>query len=116
MSLFVSGAQAQLLKRKKKNVPASEQASDQPTSLNPSAPQKQFGPKKSKKGKLAKPTYGSEEAYFKRMDELHKTRRKNEKMLDKPQYSDPMYFGHKRPPKKRPVGKMKYCKECGLKH
>ncbi|HPM30803.1 MAG TPA: hypothetical protein PLJ60_10765 [Chryseolinea sp.] len=116
ISLVVASAQAQFLKRKKKTVPASEQASDQPNSLNPSATQKQYGPKKSKKGKLAKPTYGSEEAYFKRMEELQKTKRKNEKMMDKPQYSDPSYFGHKRPPKKRPPGKMKYCKECGLKH
>ena len=27
-----------------------------------------------------------------------------------------MYFGHKRPPKKRPANKMKFCKECGIRH
>jgi hypothetical protein len=35
---------------------------------------------------------------------------------DRPQYTDPMYFGHKKPPKKRKRGKQKYCKECGMKH
>ncbi len=48
-----------------------------------------------------------------------KRRDKNRKKaadLDKPQYSDPMYFGHKRKPKKRPPGKRKLCKECGLTH
>ena len=115
LSMFVITAQAQ--KRKKKSSQAStSQVGDQPTSLNPSASEKKYGPKKSKKGKLAKPTYGSEEAYFKRMEELQKTRRKNERMMDKPQYSDPSYFGHKRPPKKRPPHKMKFCKECGLRH
>ena len=36
--------------------------------------------------------------------------------MEKPQYSDPSYFGHKRKPKKRPVGKRKYCKECEIVH
>ena len=117
LSMFMLSAQAQLFKRKKKNTQTqSAQSGSQPTSLNPSAPEKKYGAKKTKKGKLADPTYGSEAAYFKRMKELPKIRRKNEKMMDKPQYSDPSYFGHKRPPKKRPVGKMKFCKECGLRH
>ena len=36
--------------------------------------------------------------------------------MKKPQYSDPSYFGHKRKPKKRAVGKRKYCKECEIVH
>lgn len=39
-----------------------------------------------------------------------------EKASRKPQYTNPLYFGHKRPPKKRKVGKKKFCKECGLVH
>jgi hypothetical protein len=50
------------------------------------------------------------------MEEVARQRRKNEKLMAKPQYSDPMYFGHKRPPKKRPPEKMKYCKVCGIRH
>jgi hypothetical protein len=45
-----------------------------------------------------------------------KEKRKAEKIMEKPQYSNPMYFGHKRPPKKRAPNKMKYCKECGIRH
>ncbi|MEM9858004.1 MAG: hypothetical protein AAF843_11630 [Bacteroidota bacterium] len=42
--------------------------------------------------------------------------RKLARKMRKPQYSDPSYFGHKRKPKKRPVGKRKFCKECSLVH
>lgn len=38
------------------------------------------------------------------------------KEMAKPQYSDPSYFGHKRKPKKRAVGKRKFCKECEIVH
>jgi len=41
---------------------------------------------------------------------------KMEYEMEKPQYKDPLYFGHKKKPKKRPPGKQKYCKECGMKH
>jgi hypothetical protein len=54
--------------------------------------------------------------YEKRMkDNAHKYKVMARKMR-KPQYSDPSYFGHKRKPKKRPVGKRKYCKECEIVH
>jgi uncharacterized protein YjcR len=45
--------------------------------------------------------------------------KKYEKMakeMEKPQYSDPSYFGHKNPPKKRKPGKKKFCKECRIRH
>lgn len=45
-----------------------------------------------------------------------KRRKKEAKMAEDPQYSDPSYFGHKKKPKKRPVGKRKLCKECGIVH
>ena len=61
-------------------------------------------------------TYNSEKEYYDRVEAFGKTRRKNEKMLMSPQYSDPSYFGHKRPPKRRPPDKMKFCKECGIRH
>jgi hypothetical protein len=41
---------------------------------------------------------------------------KMQKGMEKPQYSDPSYFGHKKPPKKRKKGKRKFCKECGIIH
>lgn len=99
-------------KRKKKQRQSAE--ASQPTSLDPSMPQKDYTPKRKKTSKG--PTYESEEQYYERMADLEKTRRKNEKMLEKPQYSDPTYFGHKRPPKRRPPNRMKYCKVCGIRH
>ncbi|MCS6969161.1 MAG: hypothetical protein RMJ44_10430 [Cytophagales bacterium] len=45
-----------------------------------------------------------------------KERRKIAEEMKKPQYSNKMYFGHKRPPKKRPVHKRKFCKVCGIVH
>ena len=54
--------------------------------------------------------------YEKRMKaNVHKYKVMARKMK-KPQYSDPSYFGHKRKPKKRAVGKRKFCKECEIVH
>ena len=33
-----------------------------------------------------------------------------------PRYHDPEYFGHKKKPKKRPLGERKLCEECGIVH
>ncbi|TRX61308.1 hypothetical protein FNH22_04435 [Fulvivirga sp. M361] len=54
--------------------------------------------------------------FDKRMQANAKMARKKEREMQKPQYSDPSYFGHKRKPKKRPVGKRKFCKECSIVH
>jgi hypothetical protein len=101
-------------KRKSKSNSQKPAATQQPTALDP-VQQKQYSPKATKKSSKG-PTYESEQVYYERMAKLEKTKRKNEELSQKPQYSDPMYFGHKRPPKKRKPGKMKYCKECGLRH
>ena len=52
-------------------------------------------------------------------EKIKRNARKRSKELrkaDKPQYNDPLYFGHKKPPKKRKNGKKKFCKTCGLVH
>lgn len=54
--------------------------------------------------------------YQKRMKANVKRREVIARKMEKPQYSDPSYFGHKRKPKKRPVGKRKFCKECEIVH
>jgi hypothetical protein len=51
-----------------------------------------------------------------RMEANAKKYNKMAKEMKKPQYSDPLYFGHKQKPKKRPPGKKKYCHECGIRH
>ena len=50
------------------------------------------------------------------MKQVAKDKKKSVKILKKPQYSDKSYFGHKRPPKKRPLAKRKLCKACGIVH
>ncbi|MFA0961432.1 hypothetical protein AB9P05_06475 [Roseivirga sp. BDSF3-8] len=52
----------------------------------------------------------------KRQKALAKKYKKQAKMAEDPQYSDPMYFGHKKPPKKRKPGKRKFCKVCEIVH
>jgi len=106
---------AQFWKKKKKT--QNQVPVEQPTSLNPSSASRErvYAPKTSKKAGRG-PTYNLEREYYERVEQVARERRKAEKIMQKPQYSDPMYFGHKRPPKKRPPHKMKYCKECGIRH
>lgn len=88
----------------------------------PSAPRPtyQSAKKAKKKGMfsfLKKQKPKNEVAEFRaKMSKVYKQKAKEEKQLEKPRYSDPSYFGHKRPPKKRPVGKQKFCKVCKIKH
>jgi hypothetical protein len=108
-------------KKKQQRPKADERSAPVPTSLDPNV-QHTFEPRreksqKSKRRKASKGgSYSPEQDHSDRMAAVEKERRKTERMADKPQYSDPSYFGHKRPPKKRPPGKMKFCKECGLRH
>lgn len=106
----VNSASAQFLKKKKRDT----QAVSQPSSVEPFYPQQNYEPKKKKpSGKI---TYDARDKFYARMEQVAKAHRKAEKEMLKPQYSDPSYFGHKKPPKRRPAGKLKYCKECGLRH
>jgi hypothetical protein len=112
--LIVSGSFAQ--SKKQRRAEAAQQG--EPNSLDP-APQEERRelPKHVRKKTESKgPTYNSEREYYERVEAFAKTRRRNEKMMMTPQYSNPTYFGHKRPPKKRPPHKMKFCKECGIRH
>lgn len=65
--------------------------------------------RKQKKVKVA----GTSNAY---VEASRKKYKKQSKQKDKPQYTDPSYFGHKKKPKKRKKGKRKLCKECGIVH
>ncbi len=75
----------------------------------------------STKKKASKKSYNQQydqsiKDYEKLMKANKKKYRKMAKGMEKPQYSDPTYFGHKKPPKKRPKGKRKFCDECGIVH
>ena len=54
--------------------------------------------------------------YYKSMQAEAKEDRRLERLMQKPQYSDPSYFGHKRKPDKRKLSRRKFCKECGIVH
>lgn len=88
----------------------------------PAAKQKQkskFGSFKifSKKKKTArKSLYETEKKFKERMKSVAKQKKKEARLARKPQYAKQEYFGHKRKPKKRPVGKKKYCKVCEFAH
>ncbi|MFN3840402.1 MAG: hypothetical protein ACK4RF_06825 [Cyclobacteriaceae bacterium] len=103
-------------KKKKKEIPEANSA--QPSSLQPYYPTKDYQPEKKKSDKKSegKITYDARDKFYDRMEQIAKQERKHEKEMLKPQNSDPMYFGHKRPPKKRPPEKMKFCKVCGIRH
>lgn len=76
-----------------------------------------FGLFQKKKKKTEFKTHAEESADFReRIAAVYEERAKQEKKMQKPQYTDPLYFGHKKPPKKRKNGKKKFCKECGLSH
>ena len=107
-------SQSLMAQSKKKNSKGEE---SQSSSLSPYYPAETKNVKKDKrkqsKGKI---TYNARDKFYDRVEQVAKDNRKAEKELQKPQYSDPSYFGHKRPPKRRPAGKLKYCKECGIRH
>jgi hypothetical protein len=114
LSLVWSVSVAQSSKKKKKAKVDTEQ---EPSSLDPYYPKENIAPKKNKSSSSAKITYdNAEEEFYDRMMALEKTKRKNERLMEKPQYSEPSYFGHKRPPKRHKPGKMKFCKVCGIRH
>ena len=72
--------------------------------------------KKSKRSSISQQFDQKVQEYYARMETNAKKYKKMEREMKKPQYSNPAYFGHKHPPKKRPPGKKKYCKVCGMVH
>ena len=93
-----------------------EKSAVQPSSMEPVFPKTDYSPKAKKKTKKPGATYDARNDFYDRKEAQDKQRIKNERNGGKPQYSDPEYFGHKRPPRKRAVSKMKYCKVCGIRH
>ena len=71
---------------------------------------------KSPKYKRPKVEHTARYEYYVRVEKAAKEKQKMLRELDKPQYYDKRYFGHKQIPKKRPFWKMRYCSECGIRH
>lgn len=112
--LFAATAAHSQSSRRKKKSPVTPR--QQSTSLNPYYPTAEdYAPKA--KTSFKGITFDQQvKDFYKRKRKILRNRVKLERELQKPQYTDPSYFGHRRPPKKRPPGKMKFCKECGLWH
>lgn len=112
----ISWGQAQSKKDKKKQKQEIRAEKQLPSSREPGGSDNLFRGER----KLSKSTGSLEskaiEEYQQRMRKNARKYKKIERQKNKPQYSDPSYFGHKRKPKKRPVGKRKFCKECGIVH
>lgn len=90
-------------------------------SLRPRAAQSSFPSKKEiakreKRAMKPKTNIDLQKEYYERVETVAKERRKAARIMQKPQYSDPMFFGHKRLPKKRAPKDMRFCKECGIRH
>ena len=91
-----------------------------PTTLQPVNPAKYYGPRKEKKKKTkSSATHDAQNDYYKRIESTWREREKREKTYERGGKADimqPPYFGHKKPPKIRPIEKRKYCKVCGIRH
>ncbi len=66
--------------------------------------------------KKAKVKHTAQYEFYARIEQVAKDKQRMLKKMAAPQYANPLYFGHKRPPKRNRVHKMKYCKECGIRH
>lgn len=67
-------------------------------------------------GKRGNVKHSARYEFYERIEQAAREKQRVIKKLSKKQYSDPRYFGHKRIPKRRPPGKMRYCGECGIRH
>ncbi|MBK5278048.1 MAG: hypothetical protein JJE09_04200 [Bacteroidia bacterium] len=95
-----------------------EQGSLLPTSLAPAVPKKVQSAHRIKSVAFKKPKvqHTAKYEYYVRIEKAAKQKQKILRKLSKPQYSNPAHFGHKCLPKKRPYWRMRYCKECGIRH
>jgi hypothetical protein len=99
----------------------SRRASSPATSLAPAYELEKTQSRSAKKSRRTKSfapktTVDLQREYYERVEDVVKARRKAERIMKKPQYSNPLYFGHKRPPKKHSAKKMRFCRECGIRH
>ena len=92
-----------------------------PNSRNPGSSSDAYGGQRtSRKVSAHKYFKGRPEAlideYHQRVRKAVKRYRKEQRLMNKPKYSNPLYYGHKKEPKIRKVGKRKFCKTCEIVH
>lgn len=108
---------AQKKKAQQKETPPSDKGF--PNTLQQVNPAQHYEPKVSKKKKKKGLTYDAQNQYYNRVENTWREREKREKSFERGDATDfmkPPYFGHKKPPKIRPIEKRKYCKICGIRH
>jgi hypothetical protein len=89
-----------------------------PTSLSPAVQPVYKVNKLTREAKRIQPKvkHSAEFQFYDRVQRAAKSKKRTLRKLNKPQYTNPLYFGHKNPPKKREVHKMRFCSECGIRH
>lgn len=77
-----------------------------------------FSSKKAKslKVKKQKVTHSAQYEFYERVEQAARDHQKQLKKFSKPQYTNFLYYGHRRLPKRRPPHKMRFCNECGIRH
>ncbi len=77
-----------------------------------------FSSKKAKslKVKKQKVTHSAQYEFYERVEQAANDHQKQLKKFSKPQYTNFLYYGHRRLPKRRPPHKMRFCNECGIRH
>lgn len=94
------------------------QAQQAPTSRDPGKRNDVYSPRHTKtvKRKRQKVEHSAQYEFYQRVEEAAKEKQRILKYLNKRQFKDHRFFGHKRIPKRRPPHKMRYCNECGVRH
>jgi hypothetical protein len=89
-----------------------------PTSREPGARQGVHSPRHAKavKRRKQKVQHTAQYEFYERVEQAAKEKQRILKYLSRPQFSDHRHLGHKKIPKKRPPHKMRYCRECGIRH
>ncbi len=119
MLIFSAAMAVEVLAQQSKE-PVKSTDKNFPSTLQPVNPVKYYGPRKEKKKKQkGTVTHDAQNEYYKRIENTWREREKREKTYERGGGVDkmkPPYFGHKKPPKIRPIEKRKYCKVCGIRH
>lgn len=75
-----------------------------------------FSPRREKAYSRPNVKHTARYEYYERMEQAAKEKQRMLKEFSRPQYVDYRYFGHKKIPRRRNPNKMRYCKECGIRH
>jgi hypothetical protein len=71
---------------------------------------------KTYKVKKQKVTHSAQYEFYDRVEQAAKEHKRQLRILARPQYSNFLYYGHKHKPTIHAPEKMRYCKECGIRH